>query len=221
MKILAINNGTSLAKEIELIVSNDAVSVVDVTSPVMAVELLTARKDIDLVVISMASVWGGSDKWLSVVRACGKSLPCVFVPDTCEIAAISGVILNHHVVCPLNTVAGRKVFSTYVEGMLSAKQPSAAPERPGDFVTAKSVADNDSESEPVRKKKCVDMPKFTVRQKQILGLILTGKSNREIATELKLAEGTVKVHSISIYRVLGVSNRVQAVLAAQQFAPCM
>lgn len=220
MKILAIHNGTELAKEILTIVDSDLVDVVDVTSPVMAVELLSARKDIDLVVISMASVWGGSDKWLSVVRACGKTLPCVFIPDTCEIAAISGVILNHHVVCPLNTVAGRKVFSTYVEGLQAADQAPNAPMQSRNFVTSRN-AGNDFGETPVRKDQCTDKPRFTVRQKQILDLILVGKSNREIAADLKLAEGTVKVHSISIYRVLGVSNRVQAVLAAQQLAPCI
>lgn len=220
MKILAIHNGTNLAQDILAIVDSDEVAVVDVTSPAMAVERLTARKDIDLVVISMASVWGGSDKWLSVVSACGKTLPCVFIPDTCEIAAISGVILNHHVVCPLNTVAGRKVFSTYVEGMLAAGKVRDVPIQPHELATKENKMSDIKETR-VQQKKCTGRPRFTVRQKQILELILVGKSNREIAADLKLAEGTVKVHSISIYRVLGVSNRVQAVLAAQQLAPCL
>lgn len=220
MKILAIHNGGTLAEDIQVLTGNADVSVIDVTSPVMAVELLSTRKDIDLVVISMASVWGGSEKWLAVVRACGKTLPCVFIPDTCEIAAISGVILNNHVVCPINTPAGKKVFSTYVEGVLAATKSRENQVRQAPLMVRDEPRATVTQFDAYRPKVTGKCPRLTDRQKQILDLIVTGKSNREIAAELKLAEGTVKVHSISIYRLLGVSNRVQAVLRAQQLVAC-
>jgi len=50
---------------------------------------------------------------------------------------------------------------------------------------------------------------FSIRQKQILGLILEGKLNKEIAHDLHLAEGTVKVFMGDIFSKAGVSNRTQ------------
>ncbi len=49
------------------------------------------------------------------------------------------------------------------------------------------------------------------RQYAVLDLILKGFSNKAIARELTLAEGTVKVHVNSIFRVMNVHSRLQAV----------
>lgn len=56
----------------------------------------------------------------------------------------------------------------------------------------------------------------TPRQLEVLTLLIQGHSNKEIARELKLAESTVKMHVTSILKSLGVSNRTQAVLAAEK-----
>ena len=45
-------------------------------------------------------------------------------------------------------------------------------------------------------------------------MLADGKSNKEIARELKVLECTVKLHVRSILRKLGVKNRIEAVLAA-------
>lgn len=57
---------------------------------------------------------------------------------------------------------------------------------------------------------------LTFRQEQILVLLTEGKSNKEIADELKIQEGTVKQHLFVLFRKLNVSNRGKAVLAASQ-----
>jgi DNA-binding NarL/FixJ family response regulator len=54
------------------------------------------------------------------------------------------------------------------------------------------------------------------RQKQILALLLKGHSNKEIGLCLGLAEITIKVHVSALFRLLGVVNRTQAVLAAKR-----
>ncbi len=55
---------------------------------------------------------------------------------------------------------------------------------------------------------------LTPRQLDVLGQLGKGKSNREIARDLGLAEGTVKVHVTAVLKALGVKNRTQAVLAS-------
>ena len=61
------------------------------------------------------------------------------------------------------------------------------------------------------------MPALTDRQLDVVRLLARGQSNKEIARALGITEGTVKVHLLSVFRVLGVRNRTQAVLSAQRF----
>jgi len=53
------------------------------------------------------------------------------------------------------------------------------------------------------------------RQRDVLGLIMVGKSNKEIARDLALSEGTVKVHCMALFKEMSVSNRTQAALMAE------
>lgn len=56
---------------------------------------------------------------------------------------------------------------------------------------------------------------LTAREIEILRQIVQGHSNREIAESLVITEGTVKNHVTSILGKLGVRDRTQAVLKAQ------
>jgi DNA-binding CsgD family transcriptional regulator len=55
---------------------------------------------------------------------------------------------------------------------------------------------------------------LTTRQRQIFDLIVVGTSNKEIARELSLSEGTVKIHIAKLFRKLGVHRRAGVALAA-------
>ncbi|WP_042695239.1 response regulator transcription factor [Azospirillum sp. B506] len=55
---------------------------------------------------------------------------------------------------------------------------------------------------------------LTQRQREVLECLRLGKSNKQIAYELGLSEGTVKIHVTAIFKSLGVKNRTQAVIAA-------
>jgi DNA-binding NarL/FixJ family response regulator len=55
---------------------------------------------------------------------------------------------------------------------------------------------------------------LTEREREILRLLASGLSNREIATALHLATGTVKNHVSAILQKLGVRDRTRAVLRA-------
>jgi DNA-binding NarL/FixJ family response regulator len=57
---------------------------------------------------------------------------------------------------------------------------------------------------------------LTVREQDVLVLIVKGKSNKEIAAELGITEGTVKCHVNVIPSRLGVSDRTQATVTALQ-----
>ena len=58
--------------------------------------------------------------------------------------------------------------------------------------------------------------RLTPRERQVLGLITQGCTNREIAERLSLSVGTVKVHVCNILTKLDVADRVQAAVWATQ-----
>jgi DNA-binding NarL/FixJ family response regulator len=54
------------------------------------------------------------------------------------------------------------------------------------------------------------------RQRQVLNGLVEGKSNKEIAQELHVAEGTVKMHLAALFRALGATNRAHAAAIGRQ-----
>jgi DNA-binding NarL/FixJ family response regulator len=61
----------------------------------------------------------------------------------------------------------------------------------------------------------LDSP-LSEREQEVLSLIATGSTNKEIASQLHLSPHTVKEHTSAIYRKLGVRNRAEATRQAQR-----
>ena len=57
---------------------------------------------------------------------------------------------------------------------------------------------------------------LTARERDILRLLAAGMTNPQIAAQLVIGAGTVKTHTLHIYRKLEVANRTQAILRAQE-----
>jgi DNA-binding NarL/FixJ family response regulator len=55
-----------------------------------------------------------------------------------------------------------------------------------------------------------DLAALSARQREILGYVVEGLSNAEIARRLYLSESTIKQHLRAAYKLLGVSNRTEA-----------
>ena len=58
--------------------------------------------------------------------------------------------------------------------------------------------------------------KLTARQREVVDLLAQGFTNKMIAGELGMVEGTVKSHLVQIFHLLGMHNRTSAVIAAQR-----
>ena len=54
------------------------------------------------------------------------------------------------------------------------------------------------------------------REREVLALLLDGRPNKLIARQLGISEKTVKAHLTSIFRAIGVADRVQAILWAER-----
>jgi DNA-binding NarL/FixJ family response regulator len=57
--------------------------------------------------------------------------------------------------------------------------------------------------------------RLTPRQVEVLALLCEGLPNKVICRTLNIAAGTVKVHLSGIFRELGVTSRLQAVVMSQ------
>src|SRR5690606_9113131 len=60
---------------------------------------------------------------------------------------------------------------------------------------------------------------LTPRQREVLVLMMQGKSNKAICRVLDLAQPTVKNHVTAILKALKVTNRTEAVIAAGALSP--
>jgi DNA-binding NarL/FixJ family response regulator len=58
-------------------------------------------------------------------------------------------------------------------------------------------------------------PRLTERQTDVLKLIATGQSNKEIARDLDLSPATIKAHAAAAIAALGAVNRTEAVIKAR------
>ena len=57
---------------------------------------------------------------------------------------------------------------------------------------------------------------LTIREREVVTLIVAGLSNKELSQRLRVTEGTIKVHLHNIYEKLGVTGRRQLILVARE-----
>jgi DNA-binding NarL/FixJ family response regulator len=88
---------------------------------------------------------------------------------------------------------------TYIPPQMLAGMPSGTPSAPAHAGTRERAASM-----------------LTERQMQVLRLMAQGKPNKLICRELDIEAGTVKAHIASIFRVLDVVNRTEAVVQAKE-----
>lgn len=68
---------------------------------------------------------------------------------------------------------------------------------------------------------CRSFALLTSREREILTLVATGASNRQIADRLSISRHTVRAHLSSIYSKLGARNRTRAAILFVMHAPAV
>jgi DNA-binding NarL/FixJ family response regulator len=122
------------------------------------------------------------------LHAAGSTLPVVAIVEE-DVASDAGFV--------------RQLVGRGVRGIVAASQISVAlgasidAVRAGQIVIPASAAGN-------------SRPALTVREKQVLGMVVLGFGNAEIAQKLFVAETTVKSHLSSAFGKLGVRSRREA-----------
>ncbi len=86
----------------------------------------------------------------------------------------------------------------------------------GESVMSSQMASKlvDAMRAPKKVKNISHLEKLTPREREIIVMLASGASNKEIARKLDLAESTVKIHVQGILRKLNLASRVQAAVYA-------
>ena len=94
----------------------------------------------------------------------------------------------------------------------------AAPAKAADAETAGARADyRTTDSEPSESREILaKLSALTPREQEVLACLGKGASNKEIAQQLHLSEGTIKNHITSVLGQLGLRDRTQAALFFQR-----
>lgn len=169
-------------------------------------EIVQSNDEIEIVILDFTN--DGSDAELQILtqmRAANEDIKLIVLTNEMSAlllaralnAGADGFLLksmsSEALVASLRLVVlGEKVFPTKLATMITSGQidPTAAEVRAS------------------------SMKGLSEREREIMGCLVHGKSNKVIARQLGITEATVKVHLKAVLRKLNVSNRTQAALWA-------
>ncbi|PAS91860.1 MAG: hypothetical protein CGU28_17215 [Candidatus Dactylopiibacterium carminicum] len=102
------------------------------------------------------------------------------------------------------------------EGFLSkSMDPAALVDGVRTLLAGRRFYDDQGERSRAGSQDSRPKPRLSPKQERVLCCLMEGLSNKEIAQRLDLSERTVKMHLTSVYHVLGVNTRSQAILVGQ------
>lgn len=214
MKILVADDHELFLKGLELILSDlqPGIELVFAKNYNEIFDVIKEQKDFNLVLTDLAMPGA---KWLDAIQKIHETLPetpiiilsAVFdkeiVQKTIEIGAagyIPKTSSNAVIISAVNLVLSGGVYIP-PELLQDSGQ--------NEFEMLKMV-EKIPENQDVSEKVKILSP----RQIDVICLISQGKSNKQIAYELGLTEGTVKLHVTAILKILNVYNRTGAVVEA-------
>ena len=167
-----------------------------------ALELLAADDDVDMVLLDLMLPGTSGMALLGAIRRRFPAIPVVILSALDDVDTVKRALRQG--------AAGFIPKSSSTESMLAALREVLAggiyiPPRLRELV----------EREPSRGKTVADRYGLTAGQSRVLELLMQGKTNRQIAEMLDVAEGTVKIHVSAILKVMKVTNRSQVLLLAR------
>jgi len=185
------------------------VSVVEAASGDAALSALDRDDDLDLVLLDLALPGMDGFACLELVRQRHPSLPVAILSAYDDPPTVNRVLSNGAAGFIPKAYTGeeliraiRQVLAGHIFRPDGSAEPMLGDEKP--------VLSNSAGVSP---EECG----LTERQGQVLGLMAKGKSNRDIAQQLGLSEGTVKIHVTGVFKALGVSSRTQALVMARRY----
>ena len=208
MKIIIADDHELFLKGLEFMLQNqfEGAEIITASNYSELFSLLQKTKDADLIITDLAMPGASSIEGIEKIHDLAQNTPIIIlsavfdsdiIGKTIEIG-VGGYILkassNKDIVSAINLVLAGGVYIP--NDLIQEEKGLIFPDIEANFKS--------------------DKPDFTPRQNEILQKIAEGKSNKQIAFELNITEGTVKYYITAILKKLGVYNRTSAGLKAIQ-----
>ena len=190
----------------------DDVSVAERADFESALNLLDNEQDFDLVLLDLALPGIDGFAGLDILRKRYPAIPVAVVSAFDDVPTVTRV-MNHG--------ASGFIPKAYTgEALLNAVREMLAGNLVRTDGPTQAAKLDDEQPLPPPKKGGVKPAEIglTDRQAQVLALMVRGHSNRDIAQQLDLSEGTVKIHATAVFKALGVTSRTQALVAVARYA---
>ncbi len=172
-----------------------------------AVEVLSVREDVELALFDLNM--RGMKNWenLRTVRKCFPALRVAVVSGSQgrnDILTALAIGLHGYVSKGLGISELVRALQSICAGVVYL--PPFLPDLPiedgpTDYVSERVMPHEDQ---------ILSIDELTPRQSEVLDMLVKGKSNKAMARELNLSEGTIKFHMSAVFRVLKATNRVEA-----------
>jgi len=198
MKILIVDDHPLILHALEQVLPrlNRRLEVLGAADRVEALTLLARHPDCAMVLLDLTLPGARGLDLLAELRRDRPLLPIVVLSATHDSATVSAAV-----------AAGARGFIAKTASPLALLDAIETVLDGGRHVTT------DLHSAPRTIKGVpVDILGLTQRQSDVLVLLLQGKPNKLICRDLRLSEGTVKVHVSAILRALNVHSRSQAIV---------
>ena len=207
VRLLIIDPNTLFREGMGILLSGTQFDVAhEASDTTEGLEIVQSNDEIEIVILDFTN--DGSDTELQILtqmRAANEDIKLIVLTNEMSAlllaralnAGADGFLLksmsSEALVASLRLVVlGEKVFPTKLATMITSGQigPTAAEVRAS------------------------SMKGLSEREREIMGCLVYGKSNKVIARQLGITDATVKVHLKAVLRKLNVSNRTQAALWA-------
>ncbi|SEH35694.1 response regulator transcription factor [Magnetospirillum fulvum] len=206
MKLLLADDHSLFREGIRMVLESlagEPLTVVEASDFPQVLARVRASNDIDVALVDLAMPGMDGLSAIGAIRRAAPDLYLVVVsasedPQVVRRALDAGA--HGYISKSAGSAEMMKGIRSVLDGDIFVAPPvsaaDVAPAKPGDF-----------DAERLRSL-------LTPRQRDVLAMLRQGKSNKEVARDLNLAEITVKLHVTAILRSLGCENRTQAAILA-------
>ncbi|NHN33403.1 response regulator transcription factor [Paenibacillus agricola] len=214
MKVVVIDDERAMHLIMKRMLSKfDKIQIVECFQDTATAYLYLESHDADLVFVDISMPREGGLDFAKRLRASGVQVKLVFVTSHKEFALSAfDVHAYDYIVKPVSQERLNKtlhrVLAEQARNLQQAEAAATAPSRsPSKEAALPSLNGND-------RGKLVEP--LTNREIEILKALAQGLSNKEIADQFVLTEGTVKNHVFNLYGKLDVKRRSQAIVLARE-----
>lgn len=213
MRVFIVDDHALFRRGLALMLAEifDELSVVEAGSADQAIEIVMDDRAFDLVLLDLVMPGMNGYDGLSLLHENLPGIPIVIISSSENHPDVRGALLRGARGYVLKSSAA-EVLKHALPLVLSGELfiPSIALD-PAHLLPG---APFDPDETSIARDPAVKV--LTPRQTEVLNLLAKGQSNKEIARNLGMVDGTVKVHVKAIFQKFSVRNRTQAVIAGQK-----